>query len=155
MRINRPGVSEIIIVPYIVKDLLPGQRNPLILNKIRQKLKFLITKLYLSAVYLHLMRGSVDTDPARVNCLSRIQCVRAPQDRRNPRHKNLRAERLRDIFVYSQFKTLQLVPLFRTRRQHNNRYSGRLTHLSAHLPSIHLRHHHIQNHKRYLFILIE
>ena len=35
MCVDRPGISKIIIIPHIVQDLLPGQRDPLVLDKIR------------------------------------------------------------------------------------------------------------------------
>ena len=51
---NRSGVSKIIVIPYIIQNLLPGQGNSLMFHKISQKLKFLkaqIQRLSIQDVY--------------------------------------------------------------------------------------------------------
>ena len=51
--IDGSGISEIVIVPHIIEDLLTGKCDSLVLNEIYQKFIFLETKLPLRPVDLY------------------------------------------------------------------------------------------------------
>jgi hypothetical protein len=84
MGIDRTGIPKIVIVPDIIKDLLPGQGDPLILQKIGQQLKLLIAKLDLLAINRRLMGRFVDGDPAGLQYLIGADQVGTAQDRAVP-----------------------------------------------------------------------
>ena len=75
MGINGPCVSEIVIVPYIVQNLLSREGNPLVLGEIGQKLEFLVAELDFFTVDFYLMRRLVDADSPGVDDLSGIQRI--------------------------------------------------------------------------------
>ena len=50
MGIDGPGITEIVVIPDIVENLLAGKRNARILDKISQKFKFLEGKFHRFAV---------------------------------------------------------------------------------------------------------
>src|SRR5699024_2532102 len=121
MSIDRTGISEIIIVPNIIQYLLPGEGDSLILYKISQELKLLKAQLHRFSVDLHDMRRLVDRNAARADHVASVCSQRSAQDRVHPRHKDLRAEGLGNILVYSKFESLKLIPLFRTGGEHDDR----------------------------------
>ena len=62
MGIDRPRISEVIVIPHIIKNLLSRKGNSLVLYKIRQKLKFLIAQINVLTVDRNLMRRLINAD---------------------------------------------------------------------------------------------
>ena len=85
--------------------------------------------------------------------LSQLIC--SAQDCYHSGHQNLGTEGLGNILVHSQLKSLQFVSLISAGCQHDDRYFGVHPDLPAHLPSVHLRHHHIQNDQCDIFFFIK
>ncbi len=130
MRINRSCISEIIIIPHIVQDFLSGQRNSLIFYEISQSVKFLETQVDLFAIDLDHMCRFVNLNSACIHHRTTHLRRGCAKYRLHTGHQNLRAERFGNIFVNPKLKSLQLIPFFRPRCQHNNRHLGGLTDFS-------------------------
>ena len=65
MGVNGTGIAEIIIVPHRIQNLLPGQSDSLILQKIGQQLKFLIAQLHRLSVNRGNVGSLVDLNASR------------------------------------------------------------------------------------------
>lgn len=75
MGINRPRVSVVIIIPDRIQDLLPRERDTLVLDKIGQELKFLERQLDRLSIDRDLMGRLVDADS---RCLDDVLGSRMP-----------------------------------------------------------------------------
>ncbi|GFH93277.1 hypothetical protein IMSAGC002_04553 [Lachnospiraceae bacterium] len=73
----------------------------------------------------------------------------------HPCHKYLGAERFGYIFIHPQLKSLQFISFIGLGCKHNNRHFGVASDFPAHFPTIHLRHHHVQNHQRDVLLFKE
>ena len=81
----------------------------------------------------------VDLDASRRDRLIHGKTARPAKKRVHPCDKDLRAERLGNIFIHSKLESIEFISLLAPCRQHNNRDFGFFTDLSAHFPAIHLR----------------
>ena len=94
------------------------------------------------------MRRLVQMDAALVQDLPRRRFSRPSQNGLHTGDQDLGAEGLGNVFIHAQLKALQLVLLIPSGSEHDDRYPGIAPDLPAHLPAVHLRHHHIQDHQR-------
>ena len=53
MRVDGPGITEVIIIPDVIQDLLAGQRDALVLDEVEQKFILLEAELDLLSIDLH------------------------------------------------------------------------------------------------------
>ena len=71
MRIYRSGISEIVIVPYVIQDLFPGKGNSLVFHKVSEKLKFLKAQIDAPVADRHHVSGLVQMNSSLIQHLSR------------------------------------------------------------------------------------
>ncbi len=155
MGIDGAGVAEVIVVPDAVKNLFPGEGDALIFHKVGQKLKLFETKLDGLAVNGDRMGSLVDDDAFVFQALIVIALAGAAKDRFHSGHQGLRGKRLGHIFIYPQVKALQLIPLIGLGGEHDDGHLGISAHLFADLPSVHFRHHNVQNDQSDILLLEE
>ena len=101
------------------------------------------------------MRGLINLNSTGRDRLFRRKRIRSAQNRFHSGNQDLWAERFGYIFIHSKLKSLKLIPFIPPRCQHDDRHLRFLANLPACLPSVHLRHHNIQNNKRNILVLIE
>ena len=63
MGIDSPGISVIIVVPDMVKDVFPGKRHLLVSHEIVKEFEFLKAQIHRFAIYRYRMGRLVDNDP--------------------------------------------------------------------------------------------
>ena len=64
MRIDGPGVSEVIIIPHGVQDLLARERDSFVLHEVGEQLELLEGEFHFAAVDGYLMSCLVNPDLA-------------------------------------------------------------------------------------------
>ena len=94
-------------------------------------------------------------DAAVLNRLIICNLISSPENCFNSGNQYLWAERLGYVFIYTKFKSLKFIPFIASGCQHNDWNLGISSYLSAHLPSVHLGHHDIQNNQRNVLIVKE
>ena len=76
MGINCTCVTEIIVIPNIIKNRLPGKCQPLILHEVGQQLKLLEAEFQLLPIDRYGMRSLVDRDTADLQNILRAGTFR-------------------------------------------------------------------------------
>ena len=127
MGINGAGITEVIIIPDIVEDLLSGKSNTLVLYKVGQKFKLLVAQINRLSVNLYKMGRLVNADAAHLSDLT-DRYVGTAQNGLDPGHQNFGTERLGNVFIHTKLKALKLVPLLAAGCQHDDRHLGILAH---------------------------
>ncbi len=143
MGIDGSGVAIIVEVPNGGENLLPGQRDILILRHIKQQLKFSGGQRDLLTVYRDRMGVGVNTDAGNLHLGA--QSNRALEKRLDPGDENGKFDGLGNILIRAADKAHDLAVFIAFGGEHDN---GNLTEAAnglACLNAIHHRHHNIQN----------
>ena len=120
MGVDCAGITEIVIIPYAVEDFFPRQGNSLIFHKIRQQFKLFKAQINACTVDCDDMRCLVDGYSAIFEDFALCELIGAAQYGFHSRHQDFWTERLRDILIYSQLKTLKLVSFICSSCQHDD-----------------------------------
>ena len=155
MGINRTGISKVVIIPYRIQDLFSGKCDSLILQKICQKFKFLKAQFHRLTIHSSQMCCFIYNNAACWNHIFRIILTCTSQNCLHSCNKDFRTEWFGDVFIYPQIKSKKLISLITSCSQHNDRNFWVLANLTANFPSIHLRHHDVQNDQCDVLLLIK
>ena len=118
------------------------------LHEILEQQEFLRGELHVGAADVHAVAIHVDGEDTVAKDPSWRVPLRAPEQRADPRHELLRAERLRDVVVRPLIEPRDAVRFVASRRehQHGNRRRDRLAaQRLAHRHAVHPRKHEIED----------
>ena len=157
MRIDSTAVTEIIIAPDTVQQIITAENLRRIFRQRPQKLDFLFCQRYLFAVNLHCILFQINVQICVRKSLSirRLLRTQATQYRTHAGHHLRCTERLNHIIVRTDIQTHNLIIILSTRRYHNNRHHGFLAQAAANLKAIYFRHHNIQQHNSNFILILQ
>src|SRR5215204_1398108 len=151
MDVDGAGVTRERIAPDALEQLVPGEHEAVVIEQLPEQVELLWRELDVLPVDLHLTPARVDQQGA-VPDLRRLRLAalrgRAAQDRLDPRNELPRVERLREVVVRADLEADDLVDVFVTRRQHQDRDVRLLPDAAADLDTIAVRKHEVEDDQR-------
>jgi hypothetical protein len=150
VHVDRAGVAREGVSPHALEELVAGEDEPLVVEKLPQEIELLRREpdLLLADVALAAARVehqvAVADDPAVGLCLADVSA----EDRPHPRYELTWIERLREVVVGSNLEPRDLVEVVVARRQHQHGQRAHRADAPADLHPVEVGQHQVENHER-------
>ncbi|EJW98246.1 hypothetical protein EVA_13646 [gut metagenome] len=157
MGIHRAAVTEIIIAPNTVQQIIPAENLVAVLGQRPQKLHLFFRQRHLLVSNTHIIFIKVNVEPAILQHISPglLLHIYPAHNSTHSGHNLAGRKRLDYIIVSANIQAHNLVIILASGGNHNNRHHRNAPQLAAHLKAINLRHHNIQKHHLYFLLLLK